>query len=322
MRSYVKLFNELKRCKPEAKINNAYINSRDQLIIKTDSENDYHYLSSDWDPKAFEHGVTKLINEPKFFIAIYDVKNSFDVNDPDNKKFMLDNYNVTNMLRITKKSTNTPTELIKAIINNKETFDHITGLKKIKIGHSYVKVAPWKFDLQPDQCYHCQKIGHLKATCPDINQMQTCVRCAKQHPLPCKITNSAEFKCVNCLQNHASCSKSCPKLMEEAKRKKTLLEQKMTKKSQQYTRVPSAQPVQTNKPIENQNNNQMLNLILFVIEIIKNFAKFQESIDNDPSEVGKLVTNFFGPSFAKTIENQLNQEITNNLMDEDLQDEY
>ena len=276
LKSYVKLSNELKRCKPNAKITNAYINSRDQLIIKTDSESDLNYLNADWDPNAFENGVTKIESEPKFYIAIYDVNTTFDTNDPENKKYMLENYNITNMLRIIKKSSNTPTELIKAIINDKEVFNKIIENKRIKIGHSYVRVAAWKFDLQPDQCYHCQKIGHLKQNCPDKDKLATCVRCAKKHAFACRITDPNEFKCVNCNQAHASCSKSCPKLIEEVKRKKEILEKKINKKSDKFTRVASAQPVVQKPNSLDSSQNQTTNLILFIIEMFKNLSRMQE----------------------------------------------
>ncbi|RNA15054.1 AP-like endonuclease reverse transcriptase [Brachionus plicatilis] len=100
LKSYVKLFNEIKRCKPNSKILNAYINSKEQLIIKTESEEDLDYINRPWDSRAFEHGVSKLQVESKFYLAIYDVKTTFDVNDKENKKFMSDQYNISNMLRI------------------------------------------------------------------------------------------------------------------------------------------------------------------------------------------------------------------------------
>lgn len=111
-------------------------------------------------------------------------------------------------------------------------------------------------------------------------------------------------------------------MTEEIERKKKELEKKISKKSEQFTRKESAQPQNQHQTNVASNNNQMLSLILFVIEIFRNISKFQDSIDNDPSEIAKLVHSFFGPICAKSVEQKLTEEITNNAFDDEMLDDY
>ncbi|RNA11988.1 hypothetical protein BpHYR1_024313 [Brachionus plicatilis] len=98
LRSYVKLQKEITRCRPQAKILNAYINSRNQLVI---------------DPK---HKKTQI---------------TYEKTGHKTPSFMV---------------TNQPQNIIKAIINDSVTYFSITKDKKIKLGHSIIRVAPWKSD--------------------------------------------------------------------------------------------------------------------------------------------------------------------------------
>lgn len=127
--------------------------------------------------------------------------------------YMLENFNIVKMMRIIKKSTNEPTNLIKAIVNDKEKFEKIINEKKIKIGNSYVRISRWKFGQQLIQCFHCQKLGHNKHSCPYINNKPTCLRCNGEHEHKnCRIVDPTLFKCANCGGNHPAVSKQCPSI--------------------------------------------------------------------------------------------------------------
>ena len=49
------------------------------------------------------------------------------------------------MTRIMKKSTNEPLRFVKAYTEDKEKFDKIISLGKIKVGYTIVKSKPWFF---------------------------------------------------------------------------------------------------------------------------------------------------------------------------------
>ena len=106
LRSYVKLQKEITRCRPQAKILNAYINSKNQLVIRSETQEDANYISKDWPQNAFTYGIEKIDPNPKFFLALYNVSTDFDTEDQDNKAYMLTKYNITKMLRITQRNTN------------------------------------------------------------------------------------------------------------------------------------------------------------------------------------------------------------------------
>ncbi|RNA02246.1 hypothetical protein BpHYR1_019961 [Brachionus plicatilis] len=125
-KGYIKLHREIKRCKPNANILNSYINKKNELIIRTSTIEDNNYINEPWPTDAFEHGIKSIDSSPKLYLALHDVPASlFDVDDEENKMFMLEHYNIVKMLRIIKKSSNEPTNLIKAIVNDKEKFEKI-----------------------------------------------------------------------------------------------------------------------------------------------------------------------------------------------------
>ena len=332
LRSYLKLQKEIKRCKPSIKILNAYVNNKDQLIIRTNCEESDRILQEDWSADAFTYGIKKINSTPKFFIALHNLNTVFDVDDIENKEYMLENYKITNMMRITKKSINKPLDLVKAIVCDYDTFKSITDAKKIVIGCSRIRVSPWKFDIRPDQCFHCQKMGHFAEKCPDKFKKPTCLKCAKNHhhsdcPLN-KNNDQSKYRCANCNGNHAACSKSCEVLKKEVERKKEILENKTKKQSKNFTRVESTAPQPITAAPRSSNSNQqgqfgtfpVTTVILFIINILKEFNNIHEVIYESPEELAKIVSNHFGQSYGQIIEKQLIREVAIEEMEDD--DDY
>ncbi len=78
--NYFKLHKELKSCKPDLKITNAYINLKNELIIKVnfvDKEN----LIDNWPTKAFKNGIQYVQKIKKYFIALSGVDKSLDISN-------------------------------------------------------------------------------------------------------------------------------------------------------------------------------------------------------------------------------------------------
>lgn len=60
------------------------------------------------------------------------------------------------------------------------------------------------------------------------------------------------------------------------------------------------------------------NLILFIINILKDFNNIHESIYEKPQEISKLVANHFGQNYGQFVQTHLAREI----VEEDMDDEY
>lgn len=313
LKGYVKLQKELKRCLGTTNsIINAYINDKSELIIKIKEENENDLLKAIWPKDAFTHGVTYIEKkDPAFYFALNYVSLDFDVNDEDNREYMLNEYNIIKMVRMTKKSTNTPLKTIKCLTNNKDTYSNIIKKGKITIGKTIVKVTPWDFGIQPNQCFHCQRIGHQRASCPNKDKKPTCVRCSGEHEHnKCPVKDPKQFKCVNCGLQHASCSRDCEELKKEIERKRKELETR-TKKDSNFTRIYSdsnAKYPLNQKRFTDQNNQfekSINNLLELFITMIKNLNEVTAWISENPRKLTKLIEQKMGPIFAKSTLNFL-----------------
>ena len=56
-KNYFNLQKEIKRCKPSAKVQNAYISSLDELIIKVNNQTEENNLKEEWPKDAFNSGI-------------------------------------------------------------------------------------------------------------------------------------------------------------------------------------------------------------------------------------------------------------------------
>jgi len=204
----IKLSKEIKRCKPNAKIANAYVSRFNySLTIVAENESTYNELQKPWKQDAFGSGIKKKeIKRLKYFIAIKGVHPTINVEDSD---FIneLNKANVLNPKRIVKKSTNVALPLIKAEVSNLETFNNLINTGRIKIGYTVYHCSKWEFNNKPLQCFKCNGFGHSSASCPNSNR---CLICAEDHdykncPNKSKQDQSI-LKCVNCSGNHSACS--------------------------------------------------------------------------------------------------------------------
>ena len=74
---------------------------------------------------------------------------------------------------------------------------------------------------EPRRCLKCQKYRHYTVACKE--KEDTCARCVEHHrALTCTITDTARFKCSNCIgetaKEHGAADRECAKF--EAERKK------------------------------------------------------------------------------------------------------
>ena len=175
----LKLFKEIKRCKPNAKVSNAYVSRFNySLTIIAENEATFKDLQKPWKHDAFGTGIAKKeLKKQKHFIAIKGVHPSINVEDYD---FIneLNKANVLNPKRITKKSTNIALPLIKAEVHNIETFNGLIKESRIKIGFTIYQCAKWEFNSKPLQCFKCNGFGHSSVNCSIGNR---CLICADTH---------------------------------------------------------------------------------------------------------------------------------------------
>lgn len=101
-KDYFRLVRELKRIKPNLKINTAYLNKNNQLIIKTEDEQTFEPLKT-WSEKAFRVGLEVILKQNKHYHALQDVDPAVDVSSNELNEFMKNKYFIDGMLRTIKK---------------------------------------------------------------------------------------------------------------------------------------------------------------------------------------------------------------------------
>ena len=122
--------------------------------------------------------------------------------------------------RIHSREREKPTEMVRLILTQED--DKKRLLKQgILLDQYSFKCVPANQDTQnfPKilQCFNCQKIGdHLASECK--NELK-CVLCAGPHRKAECTAEKAEYKCVNCHQNHASWSAECKSIQTARKAK-------------------------------------------------------------------------------------------------------
>ncbi|RNA06376.1 hypothetical protein BpHYR1_037258, partial [Brachionus plicatilis] len=156
---HIKIYCKEKKLKPNVSLITVYINKNDELIIKTDDQNEAKELKQ-WPPNAFEFGIYEVVKTKKFYLALHDVDVKFDIESERVKQRLKQEYDIDNTLRMVKKSTGQKLELVKIVTSNQEKFNQMINDKKIRLGSSIVRVSPWRFGVTPDQCFKCLEFGH------------------------------------------------------------------------------------------------------------------------------------------------------------------
>ena len=271
---YFYLQDYIDEIKPNNNLSAAFINAKGELILKTIDESKLEYLKA-WPNNAFVHGIMEISNQRKYYLALHNVEIKFDVESDRCKNFLKEKYDIDNVLRMIKKSTGLKLPLVKAVTSNKDKFNQVINEGFIRIGHSQIRTSAWKFEPMPIQCFNCQGLGHKSDTC---KKEQTCMRCSKKNDhtyKTCPVKDPSLYKCTNCQGNHASCSKSCPKIIEALNKMSEKQAQTMSHKTNQFTRIESASTSHnaTNKAHYRSDQPQTYNMLKFIIELFRNFRQ-------------------------------------------------
>ncbi|XP_055701729.1 uncharacterized protein LOC129801003 [Phlebotomus papatasi] len=120
----------------------------------------------------------------------------------------LNDQKVVHVQRLKRRENNTWVDTATHIL----TFDSPICPAEINVGYLVVKTE--LYIPSPFRCVICQRLGHTKKRCDSKKNTPTCGYCAKplhgnEEPCP------GPVKCVNCLGNHPSSSRACPKFIEE-----------------------------------------------------------------------------------------------------------
>jgi len=310
-KNYFKLSKEIKRCK-NVNISSAYVNSYDELIIKTREEAASLELSKPWPKDAFHSGITLIPKINRYFVAINNVELDIDIEDQDTLEYFHTEYKISKIIRIKKKSSNTETKTLRLETNCKINHEKLLNTGII-IGSTYFRAREWKFQERIQQCHKCQRYGHIQAKCKETKQ--TCLRCAQTHDFPYSECNNT-IKCSNCSGNHPSCSKSCPKVEEYKKHQ--------TEKKSKHIVPNKQQNTQTNinktegKEEENKNIINLIHsttfsqnvlIIKFIIEVLTNINELAGSIHENPEIMVKTISKIFGHHIASLFELSIKKNI-------------
>ena len=299
-KDYFILEDYISKHKPNGDITSVFFNQDDELVIKTDNPAKIEYLRT-WPDDAFEHGLIEVTKKNKFYLALHNVDTNFNIESTRSKMHLSETYQIDDVIRMVKKSTGQKLTVVKAVTGNKDKFNELTSTGYIKIGFSRIRISAWKFEPRPDQCFNCQKFGHLASKCP--SKIPVCLRCNGSHSHKnCKINDPKEYLCANCGGKHAACSKTCPELIKATQEKEKKVIAKISNQSNQtIKRVESSQQKlnQTYNPV---------NLIKFIIDLVKNLRGVTSSIHTDPRPLLKMINQNFGAQITNQIEQVLTTE--------------
>jgi hypothetical protein len=335
-RNYFKLNKEIDICKQSNAIKSAYINQRNQLIIKT-TENYLKKIQTEWPPKAFQSGIKLVENVRRLHAAIYKVDQEFEMNDNDLQAELYNKYNIAKATRIVKKKDNEPTTTVKITFDNEEKYKFY--LKNgIYIGYTFFRLKEWTNKPSILQCYKCLRLGHHQSSCK--SQKTNCLRCSETHQHSHKECNNP-LKCINCNGEHAAVSKSCIKIIEYTNRTK---KNSASKKEENENVTKPSTTVKTTIPVQQDNGLDIktatiihsyivrnnIAMITFITEIISRLNDTIKSINENPNEYTELIERFFGlttskllePTLQKYVDREGMEYIGNDSSEQEDEDEY
>ena len=268
----LKLKKELDRCKPNAKIENAYVSRFNfTLKITAASELDVETLKSDWPNDAFENGLKLKTKNKRYFIIIKGVDTSIDTKDFEFNS-ELKRQNILNPIRLTYKKS--PSFNIKAECYNLQAFN-LALSNGVRIGYLSHKCEEFIFKERLQQCFKCQKLGHDAKNCK--SELQICMLCSENHRFEScpDIKDKSKYKCANCNGNHPSCSRKCSIIENHSKTNNHVNNNK-------YLEI-------TKKNLQNENNNPYGNSKKILNKPIDPLYKADSSNTND--SIKQILTN-------------------------------
>ena len=307
-------------CKQDLKIINAYINLKNELIIKVNSI-DKDKLINNWPTKAFKNGIQYVQRTKKYFIALNRVDKSFDTNNEDFINYLKQRYNIEKVIRIIKKSTNEETTTLRLETHDEDSYKSILN-NGIKLGFTFFRAKEWKFQDNVKQCFKCQKLGHVKAQCKESQTI--CLRCSETHDHHFSKCQN-EIKCANCGENHPSCSKLC-QMLKNYVNKENLNTKNKIPKNNSHNIIDQKT---SDDPKTNQLNDLKLyggiyslsiTLIRFILDTLKYLNEATASVNENPIYIKNLILKHFGSNITTALENEINRYVVeqSNLYESDI----
>ncbi|RNA15879.1 RNA-directed DNA polymerase from mobile element jockey-like [Brachionus plicatilis] len=272
---YFELQDYLDKLKPDSNLSAAFINAKVELILKTKDESKIDYLRK-WPSDAFKYGITEILKNKKFYLALHNVEIKFDVESEKCKKFLKETYDIDDVLRMTKKSTESDIRKLESV--------EIRGN-----AHSMLQLPrTWTQSriLQKRICMRCsQKNDHTYKSCP--------------------IKDPTNFKCINCHGNHAACSKSCPKIIEACNKLRDKQSGSSNDKKQEFKKIESSFNKDTRLGHHKSKAPPTINILKFIIELFRNFRSLSASLHQDPQPLLQLINYNLDSSLSFEIEQML-----------------
>ncbi len=325
---YAKLKDEIAKFFTDISILSTYIDRDDHLIIKTNSSDNQKAIEATNLSTAFAAGLQLIKPQHKFYFAIHNVDLETDLDDSRTKKFLEDEFKVTETKRMTKKSDpSVKFKTIKAMTTDQDVFNKIINDGKIKLFYSNLRISKWNFNDGPNQCFKCLSFGHSHASCTGT---QACLRCGEAHAksdcqLP-KDTKAEDFTCINCKKNkldhkHSAVSRECPAIIANMA-KKVSATAKFTRIFSTALTNGSDKPIQNNLDLAKINTaiaTNTTNVVLLIVEMFKNLSRVQEDLDtHNPVYTQELISHYL----SNVVAERTNAAITEINKDEQKQNDH
>ena len=134
------------------------------------------------------------------------------------------NVSFSKVIRITSRTTNQPTPLVRVFTKDKETYERALS-DGITLGFQKFKCEkPREKPIEVQQCFKCNKFNHIAKEC---NNETACSKCRGKHDR--KECQANTKKCSNCGECHPSTYKGCKTRTEliqekQANKKKAAIE--------------------------------------------------------------------------------------------------
>ena len=151
------IFKEIRRCKPNVHFTTAYLNNKNNLVIKIDNVKDHNIFQEQWNDNAFKAGISSTKDIYRLFASIKGVHKSILIEDYINE--IKEEYGIINIVVETFKLLgvtidcylrfNDHVKHIKSAVNRK-----LFALKKLSFLSTSVKVKFFKSFILPhfDYC--------------------------------------------------------------------------------------------------------------------------------------------------------------------------